>query len=433
MVRPGRTVAALVVLLLLLAGPSLAEESTTGSAVREATGLDRRFKSGYGDLRGFGGPISAEGTLRDADVDRKPLVAIRSLERAFQPWFDWKHRLKDRYGLSFGIDYTVLYQSATASLGEDHAAGGIFQVPIKWDFVGRGTPHPGGIHVLIWHHHKLGTTIPPADLGVEIGSATPTTLGFADYGWGVAELLWQQMFCGGRAGFKIGNVLPIAYIDSYPLINPLTAFLNHSFSMNPTMAFPASGLGVVGMAMLGENLYVETSLSDANGSTTRLGFDTFFNDREFFKHIELGWTPAFEKRDTRNFHIVAWHTDARTEYGSPSGRGLTFSGTWDFESGWSPFLRAGWSTGGAAALRGVVSVGTSWKIPCRGDLLGIGLSYGHPEGADRRDQYTTELFYRLQLTRNVVLTPDVQWIHHPADNPETDDIGVFGMRFRVTF
>ena len=37
-------------------------------------------------------------------------------------------------------------------------------------------------------------------------------------------------------------------------------------------------------------------LSDANGSFTRSGFDTFFEDRELFKHVEIGWVPSFERR-----------------------------------------------------------------------------------------------------------------------------------------
>jgi porin len=49
------------------------------------------------------------------------------------------------------------------------------------------------------------------------------------------------------------------------------------------------------------------------------------------------------------------------------------------------------------------------------------------------DQYTAELFYRLQLTQNLAITPDVQLIIDPALNPDEDNIWVFGLRRRMAF
>ncbi|MHC4161148.1 MAG: carbohydrate porin [Planctomycetota bacterium] len=58
---------------------------------------------------------------------------------------------------------------------------------------------------------------------------------------------------------------------------------------------------------------------------------------------------------------------------------------------------------------------------------------GEPAPAGPRDQYTAELFYRLQLAQHLQLTPDVQALIHPALNPGTDLIWVFGVRVRLTF
>ena len=49
------------------------------------------------------------------------------------------------------------------------------------------------------------------------------------------------------------------------------------------------------------------------------------------------------------------------------------------------------------------------------------------------DQYSVELFYRLQLSQNFAITPDVQVIMEPALDPGEDVLGVFGMRARLTF
>ena len=48
-------------------------------------------------------------------------------------------------------------------------------------------------------------------------------------------------------------------------------------------------------------------------------------------------------------------------------------------------------------------------------------------------QWTSELFYRLQLAENVAITPSVQVIVNPALNADEEVLGLFGVRARVTF
>jgi porin len=44
-----------------------------------------------------------------------------------------------------------------------------------------------------------------------------------------------------------------------------------------------------------------------------------------------------------------------------------------------------------------------------------------------------EVYYRLQVTREFAITPDVQLLIDPALNPEEDTIWVFGLRARLGF
>ena len=41
--------------------------------------------------------------------------------------------------------------------------------------------------------------------------------------------------------------------------------------------------------------------------------------------------------------------------------------------------------------------------------------------------------YRLQVTRELAITPDVQLLINPALNPEKNAIWVFGLRGRLAF
>ena len=45
--------------------------------------------------------------------------------------------------------------------------------------------------------------------------------------------------------------------------------------------------------------------------------------------------------------------------------------------------------------------------------------------------YALELFYRLNLTKQFTITPDIQFIKDPALNPTEDSIWVLGFRARL--
>ena len=69
---------------------------------------------------------------------------------------------------------------------------------------------------------------------------------------------------------------------------------------------PNEGLGAAFGAMLTDHVYVVAGLEDSNSDPTDPGggFDTFFNDHEFYKHIEVGWVTSFDRRYLDNAHLT---------------------------------------------------------------------------------------------------------------------------------
>ena len=69
------------------------------------------------------------------------------------------------------------------------------------------------------------------------------------------------------------------------------------------------------------------------------------------------------------------------------------------------------------------------------DQLGMAANWGRPNedtfGPDLDDQYTFEVYYRLQVTDQFALTPDIQFMVDPAQNPTEDSLWIFGLRARL--
>jgi porin len=44
-----------------------------------------------------------------------------------------------------------------------------------------------------------------------------------------------------------------------------------------------------------------------------------------------------------------------------------------------------------------------------------------------------EVYFRLQVTKELAITPDVQLLIDPALNPDEDSVWVYGLRARLAF
>ncbi len=392
-----------------------------------------RERSGYGDVPAFGGPGSVGATLREDNETKEGLIRLKFLDKAFKPWFDFKGRVNKRLGLAFGLDYTAIYQIGTKSPGEDDAAGGIFRFFGSWTLFGRDSGNTGTFTYKVESRHRLGTEIAPQSLGSELGYVGLTAQPFNDAGWLLTNFYWQQRLFGGRLSIIAGMVDTTDYVDIYALTNPWTQFSNLSFGLSPTIPGPNQGLGAAFGAMATDHIYIIAGIADTNGDPTDPfnNFDTFFDDHEYFTHAEIGWVSSFEKRYLDNIHLTLWHVDERKKLAVPDGWGMAFSGSWYFNDRLLPFLRAGYSDTKASLLEGNVSAGLGYFREESSDLLGVGIGWGKPHDDSLSDQYTAELFYRFQLAQNLAVTPDIQFLIDPANNPDHDFITVFGIRARL--
>ena len=381
----------------------------------------------------IGGPNSVGGELEEQD--RIPEYRFTILNDALRPWFNWKRRLSDKHGLNLGVNATLLGQYSGEAQGEDDiAGGGIYRIQGGWTAVGRGTGHTGTLNFRAEYRSKIGP-LGPSGLSGDLGIGAVNS-GFAysdEFGPDLAVFNWTQMFADQRAGFVIGRLDFAAYLDPYPYQTFAKAFLNRAFILNTTTATP--GVGALGAGIKGfvsDQIWLGGMAYDANAVSGEWDLDTF-DSSELFKHVEIGWTPGFDKRKTHKIQLTYWQMDERIEAGKAEGSGWLLTMHGKFGERFQPFLRAGSSDGGGGApAEDAVSIGVG--ISNKYDELAIGLGWSRPSeetfGPDLDDEYAFEISYRIQMSPNATIMPDVQLILDPVNNPDASSVWVGSLRVR---
>lgn len=386
--------------------------------------------------RSFGGPNTVENTLT---FDREQIDSFFTLD-TLEPYFGFKAGLEEKYGLSFGADYTTLTLVADDSQGDQQAASGIARLFGTWTLLGRGTPNTGSIVVKGEHRHGY-TDVVPGAFGFETGYVGLYNGPFSDQGPRMTNFYWKQGLLDGRATLIAGFLDTTDFVDVYALANPFTHFGNFAFSTgSATIGIPDDAtLGVAAAGFLTDNIYAIAAVADANAQSDDIfrGFETFFDHRDYFTSIEIGYTTAPERLIFDNVHVTLWHTDGSDILAVSDGWGTNASATWYLNDRWLPFVRMGYAEDGGALLERSVSVGLGWQPrpgPGR-DVLGAGVNWGRPNkgsfGPNLDDQWTAEVFYRVNLGKQLALTPSVQLVANPALSPTDDLIAIFGLRTRL--
>jgi len=383
---------------------------------------------------GFGGPDNVERMLEE---DSKTKQSIFELGFA-QPYFNFKDSLKENVGLSFGLDYSAAYFNAANSLGEKNASSGMVRFYGTWDLVGRKSGNSGAFIFKIEHRHKYGA-IPPKSLGFETGYVGLFLPPFSNDEFRMTNFYWRQRFAQGRFSMVIGLLDATDYVDVYALASPWMHFTNFQFSTgSETMFIPNDvNLGIAVAGYITDNIYAIAGINDTNSDPTKpfKSFETFFNQSQYFKSVEVGWVSSRERHYFDNIHLVYWHSDGSEFQASPKGWGINFSGTWFFQDKHMGFLRGGYAEDGGSLLQKSITAGWGWYQSKKSNVMGAAIGWGEVNvstwAPDLDDQVSIEVFYRIQLSSKFAVTPTLNYLMNPALSEETNNF-IWGFRGRLS-
>ncbi|RLA42830.1 MAG: porin [Gammaproteobacteria bacterium] len=399
--------------------------------------LTTGFINGEAQATNFGSPDAVENTI-ESDAASVPSFLE---ERLLDPWFEWKQGLQEDTGFSFGLDYSSLYLKSNEDgfSGDDSAASGVLRFFGSWDLVGRGTKNTGALVWKIEHRHRY-TDESPQGFGFDQGYVGLIEPPFSNQGARLTNLYWRQKLNEGRATILAGMLDVTDYVDVYALASPWTGFTNLAFSTGSAAMFLPNDatFGIAGGTMLTDRFFLIGGIANAYTDPTE-AFDTvddFFDENEYFSSIELGWTRGQDRIYLDNAHLTLWHVDKSHLAGTPGGWGAAFNYSRSLhDNKFMPFIRGGYADDGGTLLDKSLSVGLGYSAFGGRDQLGVAANWGEPNedslGQDLDDQYTFEVYYRLQLTEQLALTPDIQYLVDPAQNPDEDKLWIFGLRARL--
>jgi porin len=386
------------------------------------------------------GTLSGLGDEEDNDAAKSSWLRFPS---PIQPWLDFKQSvLLQQYGLLIGGSEGIIGQSYSNSLTDTHdAVGQKFTLNIGQQVLWRGTPQALWIEAVIEDRGPVGTQLAPLQAGLRTGSSTATAPTWGDFNLGVTQFYVRQSLFDNHFQYTFGKLFAPNYVNPYPLFDDNRQYLNQIFTTSVTIPVPLRGFGAVAAWFPTDlGLYVKAGIYTVYSDDTGFTADSFFNKPQYFRHLELGWSgtaasgvpiQARGPMDANNFSVTLWDKDNQ-ENGPPSARGVAFNANYLVRDDIMVFGRGGWSEGWQ--LDRNLAAGVAWRpLQEYSDLLGVGGGWAQPANPILRDQYILEAFYRFQVTSQFAITPDVQWILHPALDPSTDSMWVASLRARLTF
>lgn len=427
----------LAVVAVGLACDALAQDTALPGTVAPAP--SGTTKAGYNQEPTLEGGNGVTTDLAVDDAITGGLFEGPRLRAITQPWFDFKKRLNDELGLQLAFSYQALYQSADQTLtGVDDAAAVRGQIQGAWTLLGRDTNHPGRLTFRVENRQTaFGEAIPPSSLASQFLSPTNTGTGFSDFGTVLSELAWRQSLFGGKLKFIGGKISAISWYNTTAMSSSMRGLQNTALESSLSKPAPGRGLGFGFGVEPFPNFVIVAGIHDANAKTTSNPFDTI-KQGEFYYSTEFRYYLSGPDRWTwDSLKLQLWYQDPRKVLGIPASIGATFEASYLFDDRWYPFVLGGISDGNATLFKTDLVAGLGVAIDTRNrparDAFGIAFGWGDPSNNSLRDQYTGEMFYRLQVTENFAVTPSVQLILNPAANPLQDRIVVGSVRARLTF
>lgn len=378
-----------------------------------------------------------------------------------RPW------LEDR-GISLDLGLTTIYQQNVhggVRTSRAHAVSGSYDLELTIDSAALGLWDGGTLYALAegsWDDGISARGYVGDRLGVNGDAA-------GDRAIDVTELWFEQSLFDGRLRVRMGKLDLTVDFETNAYANDETKqFLNQGLVNAANVPFPDNGQGVQFILQPSDGFYLAAGVADADADARETGFRTAYHGpADFFSVYEFGVMPRWKTAHGSlpgTYRFGLWFDPRPKEkfFNDFGGRRYTWPtkrddiGFYvsmdqkiyhehpdqpDDEQGLGIFLRYSFAHGDVNEIEHFWSVGWQYQglIPKRDyDVLAFGAAQAilseqlRKTGARPHRETVLEVYYQLELTPWLTLTPDLQWILRPGGEQGADAF-VVGLRLQVAF
>jgi hypothetical protein len=248
------------------------------------------------------------------------------------------------------------------------------------------------------------------------------------------ELFWKQVSPAGALVLLAGRIDQSFHFDTNRVANnDMQQLLSFALTNNLSIPWPLyGGLGGVARWKASQEVSLMLGVGDSS-SDEPWAFWKSVDDGSWYQLLELDFKVKIPALGKGQYRVTPWHNWLDGEQGW--GVGASF----DQELGlpWLVgFFRFGVGDEDVTPIRTFASGGVAVEGPFgrSGDYFAIGVAWSRPSpGEGVRDETILEMIYRVRLTPTLELSPDLQLVFDPAQNPGDDLIVVPGVRFAFVF
>ncbi len=276
----------------------------------------------------------------------------------------------------------------------------------------------------------------------------------------VLEAYYTHEFLEGKLSLTIGKTEPLAFVDNNEFANDeVSQFVGKPFVNNPIIDGEDEYAPLIAATISPiENVEI-SALIQSNQSTgiTWNGSEWVEKEKSVYDNVFDNPFYAIQLKYSLNlnglpgnYRVYFWDdsadhikigqtTDNRNKKPSTDdGWGIGISIDQMITDKVGLFARASWANDEVYEVEQFYSIGASINglIPSRpNDTLGFGIAALIPNDKLENDdtEYHFESYYRFQLSENLAVTPDVQYIVNPHGNSDNDNIFAGMVRAEFSF
>ena len=375
-------------------------------------------------------------TSIEGSLERRDELVYDPRRRSLFPEFYYAFRkIQLNWWQKFRVEFTTTYDLLSQAYNDaDVSVGGTagdLTWAGRWLILGQRFRKPVYL-AFRFRDRRAYSEYAPSNIRRETDLLWGTVDGFNNSGFQVPDFYFDQRLFDDKLSLRYGQFSIDSFVDKHALRGAKRYFLNQAFSSNPTVNFPSYGAGLAANWKPNDSWEFTGGVSNVQGVADDAQVDFSIDSDALFGTVQGSY--GFKGLDEKGarLQLMGWYGDKNDVDVYRGGRG--YSVTLEHEGREENevyVVRLAQSIGEPTNTDLLLFIGHGKQI--RGfDSFGVGVGAGR-SSATQIWQSVMETYYRWQVTKELVVTPDLQIIFGDDEEGNSKTRVVGGLRMGIVF